>query len=127
MLRLHTAAHTPRRADIPPPTSCPPQPAASACSVDFSGRGELAERQQKLNKHMSALKALAKEFNLAVVIVNQVMADPGAMSMFASESRTAWSLASRARPLASRHARFARRGMIACGNMSAVSCACCLS
>jgi RecA/RadA recombinase len=53
--------------------------------TDFSGRGELADRQQKLNQHLTTLKNHAKEFNFAVVIVNQVMADPGAMSMFASE------------------------------------------
>ncbi|KAG5179461.1 DMC1-like protein [Tribonema minus] len=52
--------------------------------TDFSGRGELAERQQKLNKHMTSLKNIAREFNAAVVIINQVMADPGAISMFAT-------------------------------------------
>mmetsp|Transcript_16009 Transcript_16009/g.23748 ORF Transcript_16009/g.23748 Transcript_16009/m.23748 type:complete len:345 (+) Transcript_16009:104-1138(+) len=52
--------------------------------TDFSGRGELSERQQKLNKHLVSLKNLATEFNLAVVLVNQVMSDPGAMSMFAT-------------------------------------------
>lgn len=33
-------------------------------------------RQQTLNKHLNALKKIAEEFNLAVVIVNQVTADP---------------------------------------------------
>lgn len=50
--------------------------------VEFSGRGELSERQQKLGQHMSHLVRLAEEFNIAVVIVNQCMADPGALSMF---------------------------------------------
>lgn len=45
--------------------------------VDYSGRGELAERQQKLNKHLAALKKIAEEFNVAILIVNQVTADPG--------------------------------------------------
>eukprot|EP00877_Chromochloris_zofingiensis_P009832 jgi/Chrzof1/5101/Cz15g11140.t1 len=45
--------------------------------VDFSGRGELADRQQKLGQMMSQLKKVAEEFNVAVVITNQVMSDPG--------------------------------------------------
>eukprot|EP00931_Biecheleriopsis_adriatica_P107397 TRINITY_DN81742_c0_g1_i1.p1 TRINITY_DN81742_c0_g1~~TRINITY_DN81742_c0_g1_i1.p1 ORF type:complete len:351 (-),score=116.71 TRINITY_DN81742_c0_g1_i1:80-1132(-) len=45
--------------------------------VDFSGRGELADRQQKLGKVMSRLQKLSEEFNVAVVLTNQVMADPG--------------------------------------------------
>ncbi len=50
--------------------------------VEFSGRGELSERQQKLGAHMSSLTKLAEEFNIAVFIINQCMADPGALSMF---------------------------------------------
>ena len=50
--------------------------------VEFSGRGELSERQQKLGQHLSALVRIAEEFNIAVVVINQCMADPGAMSMF---------------------------------------------
>ena len=45
--------------------------------VDFSGRGELSERQQKLNQMMSRLKKLADEYNVAILVTNQVMADPG--------------------------------------------------
>jgi len=44
--------------------------------ADFVGRGELAERQQKLNKHLHQLQRLADAFNLAVYVTNQVMADP---------------------------------------------------
>ncbi|MBU5682222.1 MAG: DNA repair and recombination protein RadA [Candidatus Aenigmarchaeota archaeon] len=44
--------------------------------VDYTGRGELAERQQKLNKHLHQLQRLADAFNLAVYITNQVMARP---------------------------------------------------
>ena len=40
--------------------------------VDFCGRGELADRQQKLGQLMSALKKIAEQFNVAVVITNQV-------------------------------------------------------
>jgi len=42
--------------------------------VDFCGRGELADRQQKLGQLMSALKKIAEQFNVAVVITNQVRA-----------------------------------------------------
>jgi meiotic recombination protein DMC1 len=44
--------------------------------VDFSGRGELAERQQTLGQMMATLTKLAAEFNIAVFISNQVMASP---------------------------------------------------
>ena len=40
---------------------------------DFAGgRGELAERQQKLSTHLRDLVKLASEFNVAVVLTNQV-------------------------------------------------------
>jgi len=45
--------------------------------VDYSGRGELADRQQKLAKVLNRLQKMSEEFNLAVVLTNQVMADPG--------------------------------------------------
>lgn len=45
--------------------------------VDFSGRGELSERQQCLGRVMSKLQKMSEEFNVAVVLTNQVMADPG--------------------------------------------------
>lgn len=44
--------------------------------AEFVGRGTLAERQQKLNKHMHALSKLADVHNLAVYVTNQVMAKP---------------------------------------------------
>jgi RecA/RadA recombinase len=49
--------------------------------VDFCGRGELADRQQKLGQLMSALKKIAEQFNVAVVITNQVSAHHGAKSV----------------------------------------------
>jgi meiotic recombination protein DMC1 len=52
--------------------------------VDFSGRGELADRQQQLGKFMVKLQKLAEEFNIAVVITNQVMSDPAATMTFAA-------------------------------------------
>ncbi|KAA0049326.1 meiotic recombination protein DMC1-like protein [Cucumis melo var. makuwa] len=45
--------------------------------VDFTGRGELAERQQKLAQMLSRLTKIAEEFNVAVYMTNQVVADPG--------------------------------------------------
>ncbi|XP_074267083.1 meiotic recombination protein DMC1 homolog [Silene latifolia] len=44
--------------------------------VDFSGRGELAERQQKLAQMLSRLIKIAEEFNVAVYLTNQVISDP---------------------------------------------------
>jgi len=44
--------------------------------AEFVGRGTLAERQQKLNKHMHTLAKIADLYNLAVYVTNQVMAKP---------------------------------------------------
>jgi DNA repair protein RadA len=44
--------------------------------AEFVGRGTLADRQQKLNKHMHALAKLADMYNLAIYVTNQVMAKP---------------------------------------------------
>ena len=44
--------------------------------ADFSGRGQLADRQQKLNRHMHVLMKLASTYNLVVYVTNQVMAKP---------------------------------------------------
>ena len=46
---------------------------------DYVGRGELAQRQQKLNKHMNTLLRLANSHNLAVLVTNQVMSNPDQM------------------------------------------------
>lgn len=43
---------------------------------DYSGRGELAPRQQKLNRHLHELQKLADVYNLVVYVTNQVMARP---------------------------------------------------
>ena len=39
--------------------------------VDFSGRGELSERQQKLNQFLTKLSHMAEEFNICVLMVRQ--------------------------------------------------------
>ncbi len=44
--------------------------------AEFIGRGSLAERQQKLNRHIHTLQRLADVHNLAVYVTNQVMARP---------------------------------------------------
>ena len=44
--------------------------------AEFIGRGTLADRQQKLNKHMHVLLKLADTHNLCVYVTNQVMAKP---------------------------------------------------
>ena len=73
--------------------------------VDYCGRGELADRQQKLNQFLSKLTHMAEEFNVCVLMVpcflerpklsigeadfsstpqtNQVQSDPGANALFA--------------------------------------------
>ncbi|MAG11171.1 DNA repair and recombination protein RadA [Candidatus Pacearchaeota archaeon] len=44
--------------------------------AEYSGRGQLADRQQKLNRYMHDLMKLAETYNLAVYVTNQVMANP---------------------------------------------------
>ncbi len=44
--------------------------------AEFVGRGTLADRQQKLNKHMHVLSKFADLYNFAVLVTNQVMAKP---------------------------------------------------
>lgn len=56
--------------------------------VDFSGRGELAERQQVLNRTLSRLIKIAEQFNIAVLYTNHVMSDPGgALTFVANPSK----------------------------------------
>lgn len=46
---------------------------------EYPGRGQLADRQQKLNKHVHSLTKLARVYNIVVYVTNQVMDDPSAM------------------------------------------------
>ncbi|KAK2080772.1 hypothetical protein QBZ16_000626 [Prototheca wickerhamii] len=55
---------------------------ARAYTFDQQFGGELAERQQKLGQLMNRLRKLADEFNIAVLITNQVVADPSGGTMF---------------------------------------------
>jgi len=47
--------------------------------AEFAGRGQLADRQQKLNRYMHDLMRIAETHNLAVYVTNQVMANPAQM------------------------------------------------
>ena len=47
---------------------------------EFPGRAELPERQQRMGRVLWMLKKIAETYNIAVVLTNQVTADPGAMA-----------------------------------------------
>lgn len=47
--------------------------------AEFSGRGQLADRQQKLNRYLHNLIRMAEQYNIAVYVTNQVMANPAMM------------------------------------------------
>ena len=46
--------------------------------AEYVGRGELADRQQKLNKHLHELDKVGSLYNSAVLVTNQVSANPDA-------------------------------------------------
>ncbi|MBS3061280.1 MAG: DNA repair and recombination protein RadA [Candidatus Diapherotrites archaeon] len=43
---------------------------------EFIGRGQLSDRQQRLNRHMHTLQKVAEMHNVAVLVTNQVMSRP---------------------------------------------------
>jgi len=47
--------------------------------AEFTGRGMLADRQQRINKHLHNLIRVAEANNIAIYITNQVMANPAVM------------------------------------------------
>lgn len=47
--------------------------------AEFSGRGQLADRQQKLNRYLHQLTRMSEQYGLAVYVTNQVMANPAQM------------------------------------------------
>lgn len=53
--------------------------------TDYTGRGELSERQMQMGQFLRQLTRLAEEFGVAVFITNQVVANPDGMS-FAKDS-----------------------------------------
>ena len=50
------------------------------------GRGELAARQNLLGRFLRGLQRLADEFGCAVVVTNQVVANPDGAAMFAANA-----------------------------------------
>lgn len=48
--------------------------------TDYMGRGELSERQMQMAQFLRQLTRLAEEFGVAVLITNQVVANPGKTS-----------------------------------------------
>lgn len=44
--------------------------------AEYTGRGQLADRQQRLNRYLHDLMKVAEQNNLAVYVTNQVMSDP---------------------------------------------------
>lgn len=56
--------------------------------TDYSGRGELSERQMHMARFLRTLHRIADEFGVAVVITNQVVASvDGAASMFNADPK----------------------------------------
>ena len=53
---------------------------------EYLGREMLADRQQKLNKHLHRLVRLARAFNTVAVVTNQVMSRPDAFFTMAVEA-----------------------------------------
>lgn len=47
--------------------------------AEYVGRGTLADRQQKLNRHLHDLMRFGEVYNAAIVVTNQVMARPDVM------------------------------------------------
>ena len=47
--------------------------------AEYVGRGTLASRQQKLNRHLHALSKLADLYNVVIFVTNQVMSRPDIM------------------------------------------------
>ncbi len=48
----------------------------SSFRSDYTGRGTLANRQQKLNRHLHTLQRLADVYNTVIYVTNQVMSRP---------------------------------------------------
>mmetsp|Transcript_6756 Transcript_6756/g.23747 ORF Transcript_6756/g.23747 Transcript_6756/m.23747 type:complete len:196 (-) Transcript_6756:33-620(-) len=55
--------------------------------VDYVGRGELSARQQSLGQMLSKITKMAEEFNVAVLITNQVMSNPDGGMTFVSDPK----------------------------------------
>lgn len=58
--------------------------------VDYTGRGELATRQQHLNRFLSQLCKLSEQFQIAVWVTNQVMSTPVRCSSYLCSTVLGW-------------------------------------
>jgi DNA repair protein RadA len=47
--------------------------------AEYTGRGQLADRQQTLNRYIHSLIKLSEQYNLAIYVTNQVMSNPAIM------------------------------------------------
>ena len=63
---------------------------------EYAGRGELSERQQKLGQIVYSIKKMAAEYNIAVLMTNQMTADPVRLYIYTTQLPSA--LASIAQP-----------------------------
>jgi meiotic recombination protein DMC1 len=54
---------------------------------DYIGRGELSERQQRLNVLLANLKRLAECHHIADLLTNQMQSDPGANMSFVPDPK----------------------------------------
>eukprot|EP00960_Hanusia_phi_P002345 67408-Hanusia_phi.AAC.1 len=61
--------------------------ATSLYRTDYTGRGELASRQQHLAKFLRSLQRLADEFGVAVLITNQVIAQVDGNACFMTDPK----------------------------------------
>ncbi len=55
--------------------------------TDFSGRGELSERQVHLGRFLRSLHRLGDEYGVALVVTNQVVAQVDGGAMFAQDPK----------------------------------------
>lgn len=56
--------------------------------TDYTGRGELAERQQTLNQVIGIFRRMAQEWNLSIVFTNQMSANPAGGMTFVADPKT---------------------------------------
>ncbi|CAF0928025.1 unnamed protein product [Rotaria sp. Silwood1] len=61
--------------------------ATSLFRTDYSGRGELANRQMQLAKFMRMLLRITDEFGVAVVLTNQVVAQVDGQAMYGDQKK----------------------------------------
>eukprot|EP01126_Amoeba_proteus_P056080 TRINITY_DN7008_c0_g1_i4.p2 TRINITY_DN7008_c0_g1~~TRINITY_DN7008_c0_g1_i4.p2 ORF type:complete len:136 (-),score=36.67 TRINITY_DN7008_c0_g1_i4:312-719(-) len=55
--------------------------------TDYTGRGQLADRQMHLAQFLRSILKLADEFGIAVVVTNQVVATVDGSAMFSADNK----------------------------------------